>query len=272
MILFLVILLFVLNVHCVEGAGNTEINYWKDKKRGWYWKEPEKKVEEEKKEPEQYVPVLKQYTVDELWKMHPDQFRELMSKAFKRALQTLSVDDVKEYLIIQDIAQKKASAYMSVAGYLVATTPELNVEKDKPIVYGGRVAQLKLEAEKKRKYLTEGISDFAILYFKKKGCPYCEVMDGVVGNFRKRYPHWQIREIFIDERPDLSSRFNITFTPAFVLLKRELRDGIPFMYGATSLSDFEDALYRSIRFLKGEIGPEEWLDEGVFKELTGGLK
>jgi conjugal transfer pilus assembly protein TraF len=236
-------------------------SWWKDRRRGWYWKEepptvtsPPKEVE---KKPE-YIPVLKRYTYKDLWNMHPEEYAKLMKESLNRAIQTLSVDDVKEYLILQDIATRKAKAYSAVAGYVVATNPDLNMEKDFPITYGGRVAYLKEQAKDLREYILNNSQNYAILYFSKQGCPYCSVMDGVTKRFLDRYPGWIIKKLDIHEYPSLAERFNVTVTPTLIMVKRGSEDWLPVAFGAMSLSDLEESVYRTLRLLNKEITPEEW--------------
>jgi conjugal transfer pilus assembly protein TraF len=239
-------------------------SWWKDRRRGWYWKEepptvtsPPKEAEKKPEKPE-YIPVLKRYTYKDLWNMHPEEYAKLMKESLNRAIQTLSVDDVKEYLILQDIATRKAKAYSAVAGYVVATNPDLNMEKDFPITYGGRVAYLKEQAKDLREYILSNSQNYAILYFSKQGCPYCSVMDGVTKRFLDRYPGWIIKKLDIHEYPSLAERFNVTVTPTLIMVKKGSEDWLPVAFGAMSLGALEESVYRTLRLLNKEITPEEW--------------
>ena len=55
-------------------------SYYTDSATGWWWyqKEPEKQAEKptRKKKPAKPAPSLKDYTYEQIWEMHPDQFEE----------------------------------------------------------------------------------------------------------------------------------------------------------------------------------------------------
>jgi len=232
-------------------------NWWKDKRRGWYWKEDPQEKQEKQEEPE-YVPVLKRYTYNDLWNMHPDDYAKLMKESLHRAIQTLSVDDVKEYLILQNIAARKARAYAAVADFVTTTDPTLNMTKDFPITYGGRVAYLKEVNKDKVDYINQRSQNHALLYFKKEGCPYCAVMDRVLKMFTSRYQGWIVKHVDVTFRPDLAERFNVTITPTVILVQRGSNEWMPVTYGAVSLEELEELLYRALRFVNKEITPEQW--------------
>src|SRR5208337_1097974 len=115
-------------------AVSQESDYYRDMKKGWWWYQdpPKEAGREKKKEPEQEkkirrIPSMKDYTQEQLWKMHPDDFQELLMDFQKKAVMQLSEDSVNEYLVMQDIASKRSLAYANVAAYVQQKNPELGV-------------------------------------------------------------------------------------------------------------------------------------------------
>ncbi|MDD2737273.1 MAG: conjugal transfer protein TraF, partial [Desulfuromonadaceae bacterium] len=63
--------------------------YYTDSSKGWWWyqKEPDKQADktEKKKKPAKSAPSLKEYTYEQIWEMHPDQFQEFAEALKKKA-------------------------------------------------------------------------------------------------------------------------------------------------------------------------------------------
>jgi len=121
-------------------------SYYTDSATGWWWyqKEPEKQAEKptRKKKPAKPTPSLKDYTYEQIWEMHPDQFQEFAEALKKKAVQKPSEENVKEYFEVQEIARKKALAFSNVAQFVWQKYPELTTKKDYPITTPGNLARI----------------------------------------------------------------------------------------------------------------------------------
>ena len=148
-------------------------DYYSDSKKGYWWyedplKEEKKEKKQEKRETEKsaiFIPSLKDFSYDKLINMHPDEFKPLMAAFLKKAVQTPSEDNVREYYIIQDIARRKSLAFANVASYTVQKYQELNVEKDNPIASPGRNALTRMINTEVKNTIERSVNDFALLYF-----------------------------------------------------------------------------------------------------------
>ena len=125
--------LLLVSVSATAGAG-----YYSDSGTGWWWyqKEPEKKEEKEKspkKTKAKRAPALSDYSYDEIWNMHPDDFEKFAESLKRKAVQNPSEENVKDYYEVQEIARKKALAFTNVAQYVWQKYPELTTAKDYPI-------------------------------------------------------------------------------------------------------------------------------------------
>ena len=89
-------------------ANEEDLSYYRDSKHGWWWyeKDPEKPKKEEKDEPAAFaktkkLPSLKDYSMEELWNMHPDDFEPLLRGFLKKAVQAPTEENVKEYYTVR---------------------------------------------------------------------------------------------------------------------------------------------------------------------------
>lgn len=240
--------------------------YYSDSKRGYWWYEDpkEEKKEEDKKgdkaaKPQQQrrIPSMKDYTYEQLWNMYPDDFQQLLTDFQKKAVQDPSPENVKDYYVIQDVARRKALAFANVSQYVIQTNPDLNVQKDSPIVTPGRNA-LYLERKKEiEKAINSAQSDFALLYFHSPTCPFCVEQDSILKFFTDKY-RWEMKRLDIDEYASLAADLGVSVTPSLVLIYRNSKDHILVSSGVIALTEMEDKLYRGIKVMKGDIDPQNW--------------
>lgn len=240
---------------------------------GFWWyeerlKKPEEKKEEQKvkDKPARVLPSLKDFTQEQLWNMHPDDFQALLMDFKEKAVKTLSPDDVYEYYVMQDIARRKSAAFANVASYIVQRHPEFNVGKDFPIAAPGRSALVGQRMDEIENVIRNSQNDFALLFFHSTVCPYCIKQDGILRFFVDKY-RWQIKRIDVNQNPSLAARFGIETTPTLLLIYRGSQDFIPVGSGVLAMSEIESNLFRGIRLLKGEITPQEW---SLFEFQRGG--
>jgi conjugal transfer pilus assembly protein TraF len=131
----------------VSIAATAGASYYTDSGKGWWWyqKEPDKKDEKEpKKAKMKKVPALSDYSYDEIWNMHPDDFEKFAEGLKRKAVQNPSEENVKDYYEVQEIARKKALAFTNVAQYVWQKYPELTTAKDYPIATPGNLSRVYL--------------------------------------------------------------------------------------------------------------------------------
>ena len=155
-----------------ETKANEEGTYYRDSKHGWWWyeKDPEKLEEEKKDEPPSTVkpkklPSLKDYSMKELWNMHPDEFEPLLKGFLKKAVQSPTEENVKEYYVVTDVARRKSLAFTNVAAFVWQKYPELSTAKDYPVAAPGRNAFVRQSLTEVETTIRNAQADFALLYF-----------------------------------------------------------------------------------------------------------
>ena len=246
----------LLSVSVTASAG-----YYTDSAKGWWWyqKEPVKKAEqpEKKQKPATRALSFKEYTYEQIWEMHPDQFQEFAEVLKKKAVQNPSEENVKEYFEVQEIARKKALAFANVAQYVWQKYPELTTKKDYPITTPGNLARMAQITEERQRTLRDNRDDFALIYFQRPDCSYCDEQVRILDWFTNE-TGWTVKRVNTQENPGLAAKFNVEITPTLILIQKGNQEYLPVSAGVISADEIEDKAYRAIRLLKGEISPEEY--------------
>ena len=236
-------------------------SYYTESSKGWWWyqKEPQKQADrpEKKKKPPKFTPSLKDYSYEQIWEMHPDQFQEFAEALKKKAVQKPSEENVKDYFEVQEIARKKALAFSNVAQFVWQKYPELTTRKDYPITTPGNLARIAQINEERQRTLRDNRDDFALLYFHRPDCNYCDEQSRILDWFTSE-TGWTVKKVNIQENPGLAGKFNVEITPTMILIQKGNQDYLPVSAGVISADEIEDKAYRAVRLLKGEVTPEEY--------------
>lgn len=249
--------------------------YYDDRKRGWYWYEriPEKpketKEKQEKKQepkPEQKpeerivtrkLPSLKEYSTEQLWNMHPDDFQKLLTEFHKKAVMKPTEENMYEYLVVYDIARRKSLAVANVQTAMMQKHPEFNVGSDYPVVSPGRGAYTRATSKEITNKIASGKNDFGLIYFYADNCEYCIEQNNILKYFIDKYG-WETKKIEVNSNPRIASRFNVENVPYLMLIYKKSDDYFPVSAGVISLNDMEERIYRGMRLLAGEITMDEY--------------
>jgi len=244
--------------------------FYQDTKRGWFWYE-DPPVEPEPEELEQEMPArpipsLHAFSMEELWDMHPDDFHGLLMDLQKEAVRRPTEQNVLNYITIQDIARRKALAYANVAAYVTQKHGEFDLSQAYPVAMPGVRARVQQQRQEITSVVAAARHDHALLFFTDPTCTFCVEQQKILGYFTARYG-WDVKTIDITARPDLAVQFGVQRTPTLLLIKRNHSGQLTVASGVISLEELEQTLYRSIRLLRGEIGPEEF---SVYEFQRGG--
>ncbi len=231
-----------------------------NEKKGWWWYKYEVEEEKSKEESEtrkKTYPSIKDYTREELWNMHPDDFQALLQEIQKKAVMTLKEEDVVEYQTMIYIANQKASAFAAVSGMVAQKNPGLTVESDVPVTAPGRKAKVRQQNIALQTKIAMSQDNFALIYFYRVSCPYCAAQEKILDMFTEKYG-WKVKGVDIEENPGLANQFNVEIVPFILLIQKGNEDSIPISSGVISLNDIEHRIYRGIRLLSGEVTPEQF--------------
>jgi conjugal transfer pilus assembly protein TraF len=239
-----------------NAATGQEQKFYEDTKRGWFWYEvPVPEQEETDLPATRSLPVMTDYSTEQLWDMHPDDFQTLLMEFQKKAVQRPTEQNVLEYLTMQDLARRKAAAYANVASFVVQKYATLDLGRDYPVTAPGVIARVKMQKEEIAATIQAAAEDHALLYFYSPDCSYCAEQQQILRFFTDQYG-WQVKGIDINENLSAAARFNITITPTLLLIGKGREEYIPVASGVVALDELERRLYRSIRLLNGRITPQ----------------
>ncbi|MBU0991715.1 MAG: conjugal transfer protein TraF [Proteobacteria bacterium] len=235
-------------IFCAPLFAEESTGFYDDRKQGYYWYHDD--VEKEEKE------KLPKYDYQELWNMHPDQFQKYFDQVTKLAVQYPTEEHAVEYLKLKDMATRKSMAFSSVVSMVNQQHPEYAADISSPSTAPGQRAVTRAKMTEINNTILNEKDHFALVMFVRNGCDYCVEQDNIIQYFENLYS-WDIRKVDIDENPALATKFNIQVTPT-ILIVHEDGEHLVVSYGVVSMADIQKRVYRSIRYLKGEISQEQW--------------
>jgi hypothetical protein len=196
-------------------------------------------------------------TTEILMQMHPDQIQVLTKSWRKWAIYTLEPTDVSEALRIQDVARKKASSYAAVVGFVNQTNPDLSLADEVPITNAGMQAQYSMRQNAMDNYLENNVKHYGLLYFSSRNCEFCRIQDGILEQLLAEFD-FDITVVEFEKEPLMVSRFNIRQTPSIIIVNRASKKHLPVSFGATSLPELTENIYRAMRYIQQEITPTQF--------------
>jgi len=203
-------------------------------------------------------PSMDNYSIEEIWNLHPDEFQGLLNGVHKKAVQTPTEKNVLEYLVMQDVAGRKAMAYANASRYVSQKYSQMFTSNlDFPTTAPGVSAKQQAEQNEISGFIQKAKDDHALLFFVSQGCSFCEKQAAILAYFVEKYG-WQIKPIDIGQDTTVAARFNISTTPTLILIKNGSAQSMPVSVGVVSMSDMEKNLYRAIRYLNGETNIENF--------------
>lgn len=240
--------------------------FYKTAKEGWFWyHDPPPGVAEESdshnstitreagpKAFEKKNPSMDKYTIKEIWNLHPDEFQGLLNGVQKKAVQTPNEKNILEYLIMQDVARRKALAYANATKFVTQKySDKFNINQVYPTTTPGISARVQEQQKEISGTILAARENHALLFFVGQGCGFCDKQAAILTYFVEKYG-WQIKPIDIGQHSTLAARFNITTTPTLVLIKNGTEQSMPISVGVVALSEMERKLYQAIRYMGGE--------------------
>ena len=250
-----------------EEVSSQEPPFYETAKEGWFWyQDPPAEVPEESDSPkntnitreagpkvfETKNPSMDKYTINDIWNLHPDEFQGLLNGVQKKAVQTPNEKNVLEYLIMQDVARRKALAYANATKFVTQKySDKFNINQVYPTTTPGISARVQEQQKEISGMIMAAREDHALLFFVGQGCGFCDKQAAILAYFVEKYG-WQIKPIDIGQHTTVAARFNVTTTPTLVLIKNGTEQSMPVAVGVVALSELERKLYQAIRYLGGE--------------------
>jgi conjugal transfer pilus assembly protein TraF len=271
------VLLLIFGLFCLPpsilGQDEEDPKFYEKQKEGWFWyHDPTPKPKEEPRQERSQVPSiiqqpenryrgadLEQVSLEALWKMYPDDFQELLDHVQNLAVQTPTEENTLRYLIMQDVARRKALAYTNSAMYVTQKYGNLfNVNQVYPTSKPGVTARVQMQSQEIGQTIADARNNHALIYFTSPTCGFCEKQEGILAYFVDKY-RWTIKPVDIHRQPDVATKFGIETTPTLLLIKKGMEDYMTVSVGVVALTELERKLYRAVRYLQGETRDDNFL-------------
>ena len=177
-------------------AGDTQtFFYYREKERGWFWKEPipEPTIEEPSPEPAKTdaeaspeSPDVPEKKTTALRPLSPAWLREQLPLLRDRAIENPTSENIRDYFKMQQYAMNLAERFAAGAQQVVLGDPTLDENTRRPLsTYGAQVVDMVAREETER--VAAHIASFAGLwYFFRSDCPYCRAENPVLERLQKR--------------------------------------------------------------------------------------
>ena len=263
------------SVSVFAGSEGQSAGFYQKQKEGWFWYHDPKPVSEKKADkkpqlvpatPKQQQPEnryrdadLEKIGLDEIWNMYPDDFQELLDHVQNLAVQSPSEENTLRYLVMQDVARRKALAYTSSAMYVNQKYSNLfNVGQVYPTSKPGSTARVQIQNQETQQTIAGASSSHALIYFTSPACGFCRKQDDILNYFVEKYG-WTVKPVDISRQPGLAARFGVETTPTLLLIKKGMEDYMMISVGVVALTELERKLYRAIRYLTGETQDNNFL-------------
>ena len=252
---------FEASVAAGQGIDRTETtrkSFYEDRERGYYSYEVYSQPGDQDTHALLERPdTLPEYSYDQLWNMPIKQLNRYVEDVTSKAVQTASKKDVERYLMVVDLARRKSLAFAGAVGLYGQLNPHYSISDVAPITIPGQKASVQMQHDEISRLISQARDEFGLVMFTRVNCSYCEAQRGILNYFFAKY-HWPIKEIDIDESPDLPTRMGIETTPTIVIVEKETLASNFIHVGVLSLSDLEKRIYRTIKYMRGQIKPEQW--------------
>jgi conjugal transfer pilus assembly protein TraF len=287
-IIFLVLCIFILSIdgfaresQMGEGTASKGLNpkndnvFYDDRQKGWYWYEAGKEGKETKTstpteysatQPPSKAPSKNSY--NEMWVMHPDDFKVYSARVTKRAVQFPTEENIKHFLEVMDVTRRKSAAFTAAVNYVAQKNALYTREDTHPITAPGLKVMKDIRYHEIDSLIRNSRKEFALIMFTQPGCGFCNAQIDILSFFEETFG-WPLRMVNIKENPAAGARFGVEQTPSIILVHKETKDYLRISSGVISLSKLKLRLYRSIRMMKKEILPEQW-GTYDFEKGTGG--
>jgi conjugal transfer pilus assembly protein TraF len=233
-------------------------------KYGYWWKR--ERVQEQAADtehPELGPPPAEQV----LLAMHPQNVEKLIEQYREYALWRMRPETVKWYFELQDFARRRARAFMNTTEVVMLQNPDLNMQTVYPTNPSGQAARVAQRSQEITTRLAREKNNAALIMLVKEGCQYCEAQRPILKMFKDRYG-WDVRELDIERVPGAAQKFGTDFTPTTIIIFRDRPDWAPVALGVETLEKVEEGAYRALRFINGEVDPQQYTLQGF---QDGGL-
>ena len=220
-------------------------------KKGWYWYKEEEPIEEDAKEKEEKEKIVS------LSSLSVDELKKVLEERLKLAIDDPSPKNVLAYIEAKNVAVKKSLAFANSYSLVIQMHPEFTNVGYYPVANPGIDALYSMRTEEIENTIRNTREEFALIYFYRPDCRFCQVEDMILRYFIDKYG-WEVKRVNILEEPEAATRFNVFTVPYIMIVYRDTGKYMPATVGVASLAELEHAIFRAIRYMKGITGPSNF--------------
>jgi conjugal transfer pilus assembly protein TraF len=191
-------------------------------------------------------------TDEVLYKMPAEEFQKLYTATLNYALTERNLDTYTDYARLIHMVNIRAREFASLQVLYAQLHPRENENR-----FRGSATRIQLNKEKK-KTLESYKDSYSLIYFYSPYCPYCQRFAPLLNSFIKQYD-WQVEYIDISSEPEMAAAFGVTVTPTVKLVTPK-EDILSINNGMVNLEDFENRIYRYIRYIEGITDDTSFID------------
>jgi len=230
-----------------------------DVKKGWHWYEiiPEKVEPEESEKDNLRKPLPQLPERAKMMDMHPEEIREMLTKYHEQAIWRPTAENVKNYLRVQDVMQKKAVAMSAAQAFVMMTSPELNTAKEYPLNKVGMDDYRSARKNEIGSQLSKYRDKYGMIFFVEKSCTFCGTQHTILQSFADRHG-WNVAIIDIKENPSVALRFSVEYTPQIIIAKRNTKKWMSVAVGVEPIVQLEENTYRAVRSMENNSTPDQF--------------
>lgn len=235
--------------------------FFRDRERGWFWKnlciEEEEKKEEERKEEK---PLTVRIPWEKLDRMKPSEIRKLREEALEIAVANPTYENVRELYRLQVWMLKKSERFRRMVDLVVMTDPVVAgfagmIADTKP----SRIAYLSARRDEIFRKVLSYRNRAGLLVAVSKRCPYCMAFKNMAETHFIPRTGWRIRYIDIDENPGFAKNMQVYAVPdIFLAVMGEKPFVVRIATGFVSYETLMERIYMGLEiYEKGGLGDEK---------------
>jgi conjugal transfer pilus assembly protein TraF len=223
--------------------------YW------WYHDDPPPQSDDAKQEHPDLGPPPSE---DALLKLHPKDVEKMLGEYLDYALWKMTPEHVEWYYRVQDFARRRSDAFVGVTQYVMLKSADLNMNAAYPQNNPGQDARRLQYDEDMKQVLDSYRTKAAVVLLSRRGCHYCDAQRNALKYFQQQRG-WDVREVDIEDQPEMKVRFSVETTPTTVVIFRNTDQWMPVSVGVDSVPAIEQGVYRAVRLLQGQTTPETYM-------------
>lgn len=224
-------------------------NFFRDRERGWFWRNVclEEEAKKKKKEKEEKMVVVIPW--DRLGEMKPSEVRKIYEKALDVAVANPTYENVRELKRLEVWMLKKASKFQEVATLVAMTDPEVAsfagmIASTTP----GRMAYMKERSEEIYGKVLSYRDRAGLLIAVREGCSYCRALKEMIATYFVPGTGWSVRYVDIDRNPAFAENMQVYAVPdVFLAVKGEKPFVLRIATGYVSYDTLLERIYVGLK-------------------------